>query len=127
MADRKRLGKDEWRGEGQVVPLEMRARRTDRNHAEGVAAFRKYGCWVRDLHDVGKGLPDLLIAVPPNWTLALVEVKDGEKPPSQRKLTDAQEKLHAECPAVIWIVESEDDVFHTITYIRQSEYERGGD
>ena len=36
----------------------------------------------------------------------LVEIKDGDKYPSQRKLTEAQVKFHAEWQAKIYIIET---------------------
>ena len=95
-----------------------RAARVDSNHVEIRNAFRKFGCWVADIHDIGKGLPDLLIAVPPAWSLALIEIKDGSKPPSQRKLTEQESKLHETCPAMIWIVTSLDDVQTVVHFYR---------
>ena len=42
----------------------------------------------------GGGLPDLLISY--KGKTLLFEVKDGEKPPSQRKLTPAEQKFFNE-------------------------------
>lgn len=66
----------------------MRARRTDANHAQIVAAFRKMGWSVLDLSAVGKGCPDL--AIGKHGRTVLVEIKDGEKSPSKRRLTPAE-------------------------------------
>ena len=63
----------------------MRAARTDANHKEVVAAFRKFGCSVLQLHMVGAGCPDLCIGL--NKKSILVEVKDGNKVKSARALT----------------------------------------
>ena len=70
-----------------------RAARTDQNQAAIVAALRQVGCSVLPLHAVGKGCPDLLVA----WgeDCLLIEVKDGDKPPSARKLTPDQIDFHA--------------------------------
>ena len=66
-----------------------RAARTDANHREIVAALRKAGASVADLSAVGGGVPDLLVGFRSrNWCL---EVKDGKKPPSARKLTPEQQ------------------------------------
>ena len=70
-----------------------RAARTDDNHAEIVAALRGCGCLVQSLAAVGKGVPDLLVQR--NDVLYLLEVKDGNKPPSRRLLTPEQEKFLA--------------------------------
>jgi hypothetical protein len=65
-----------------------RAAKRDANHAEVVDALRASGCGVVDLAAVGAGVPDLLVCAP-TWphTTSLVEVKDGRKPPSARRLT----------------------------------------
>ncbi len=64
----------------------------DENQAEIVAALRLVGCSVLPLHAVGKGCPDLLVA---KGETILMEVKDGSKPPSARKLTPDQVEFHA--------------------------------
>lgn len=69
-----------------------RAAKVDANQAEIVAGLRKVGCSVESLAAVGKGVPDLLVGYgSKNY---LLEVKDGSKPPSARKLTDAQVEWH---------------------------------
>ena len=72
----------------------MRAARVDANHAQVVSALRAAGAAVQSLASVGVGVPDLLVGVPGTNRLALFEVKDGKKPPSHRKLTDAQVIWH---------------------------------
>ena len=70
-----------------------RAAKIDRNQPEIVAALRKAGCTVESLAAVGKGVTDLLVGRA--GIKYLLEVKDGEKPPSERKLTPDQEEWHA--------------------------------
>jgi len=72
----------------------MRAARVDANQAEIVDALRKVGCTVQPLHAVGQGVPDLLVGYRGNNVL--IEVKDGSKPPSARKLTPDQVKWHGD-------------------------------
>lgn len=69
-----------------------RAAKVDDNQPEIVKALRKAGATVTPLHAVGNGCPDLLAG----WKGAnlLLEVKDGKKPPSARKLTKDQQKWH---------------------------------
>lgn len=65
-------------------------RRTDRNQKEMVELLRDLGLSVRVTSDLGKGFPDLTVGY--NDRTYLVELKDGSKPPSCRKLTtDEQE------------------------------------
>ena len=62
------------------------AARRDANEGKVVAALRAIGCSVIRLDAV-----DLLVGrAGQNW---LIEVKDGSKPPSARKLTPAQKTL----------------------------------
>ena len=84
-----------------------RAAKVDDNHAEIVSALRSVGCGVLDLSAVGKGCPDLLVHPPtfPDCRMAfLMEIKDGNKPPSARKLTKHQIKFHAEWKGWIYTV-----------------------
>lgn len=69
-----------------------RAAKVDDNQPEIVQALRKLGCSVQLLHAVGAGCPDLLVGWQGNSFL--IEVKDGNKPPSARKKTDAQVIWH---------------------------------
>lgn len=74
--------------------LEMRrAAKRDGNHTEIVRGLRQAGCQVLDLGAVGDGCPDLLVRRA--GRLILMEIKDGAKPPSARKLTPDQLVFHA--------------------------------
>ena len=64
--------------------MRVRARKDD-NHIELVAVFRTLGFSVMDTASLGNGCPDLMCARN-NQTWA-IEIKDGNKMPSQRKLT----------------------------------------
>lgn len=70
----------------------MRAAKVDANQPEIVAALRKAGAFVQPLHTVGNGCPDLLVGYAQQT--AVVECKDGSKPPSARLLTPDQERWH---------------------------------
>lgn len=69
------------------------ARKVDANHQRIREALRKAGWTVHDLSAAGRGLPDLLALKA--GRCVFVEVKDGSKVPSARKLTGAQVDLHA--------------------------------
>lgn len=81
-----------------------RAARTDRNHEDVVRALRAIGCSVQSLAALGKGVPDLLCAR--RNRMWLLEVKDGKKPPSERKLTQDQLDWIASWRAVVHVVTS---------------------
>lgn len=71
-----------------VEGVQVRAARADANQPAVVEALRSIGCDVTHLHKVGEGVPDLLVGYRGEW--ATFEIKDGNKPPSQRKRTKAQ-------------------------------------
>jgi Holliday junction resolvase len=70
-----------------------RAAKVDRNQPEIVKALRQVGACVQSLAAVGDGVPDLLVGF--QGQTVLVEVKDGERPKSERQLTDDQIQWHA--------------------------------
>jgi hypothetical protein len=78
-----------------------RAAKTDANHAQIVSVLRKCGCDVQSLAAVGDGVPDLLVHHRPTGRLALAEIKDGDLPPSRRRLTAAQREWHARWPVTV--------------------------
>lgn len=89
----------------------MRKKRTDANHASIRAALRQCGWTVHDLSGVGGGVPDLLAIK--RGRVVFIEVKDGAKRPSARKLTPDQVELHAAFRAAgapVHVVTSVDEV-----------------
>ena len=66
------------------------ARRVDENQGDIVKALRACGATVRVVTQ-GDGIPDLLVGY--NGYTILMEVKDGQKVPSARKLTDAEQEF----------------------------------
>jgi Holliday junction resolvase len=66
------------------------ANRIDANQNKIVDALRKAGAVVRIISQ-GDGIPDLLVGYR-GFTI-LMEVKDGDKVPSARKLTEAEQKF----------------------------------
>ena len=95
----------------------MRARRTDRNQIEIVSALRKIGCSVAVTSGAGDGFPDIVVGRTDihgekrNW---LIEIKDGEKPPSERKLKPKQIKFHAEWNGQVDVVTSKEEAINLI-------------
>lgn len=82
--------------------------RRDRNHQEIVKAFESLGCSVLDLAAVGSGCPDILIAK--HGRSCLIEVKDGTKCPSQRRLTEQQARFHSLWNGDLRVVTTIEDV-----------------
>jgi hypothetical protein len=74
--------------------MTYRPRKVDDNHADLVRLWRDMGAVVLPLASVGDGVPDVLVGWRCAWIA--VEIKDGSKPPSRRKLTPAQVLLHGE-------------------------------
>jgi Holliday junction resolvase len=70
-----------------------RANRIDANQNDIVDALREAGAVVRIISQ-GDGIPDLLVGY--NGFTILMEVKDGDKVPSKRKLTEAEQKFFDE-------------------------------
>ena len=66
------------------------ANRIDANQNQIVDALRKAGAVVRIISQ-GDGIPDLLVGYK-GYTI-LMEVKDGDKVPSARKLTEPEQKF----------------------------------
>ena len=66
----------------------IRAARVDANQPEIVKALRKAGAVVIITSQL-KNFADILVAH--DGQLYIVEIKDGNKPPSQRKLTPGEE------------------------------------
>jgi hypothetical protein len=89
-----------------------RAAKVDRNQDEIVSALRAAGAIVQSLAAIGGGVPDLLCAFRGN--LFLLECKDGNKPPSGQKLTDAQVKWHQAWGALVEIVNSPEAALRAI-------------
>lgn len=91
-----------------------RAARIDANQPAIIEALEAHRCSVKSLAAVGDGCPDLLVWSP--WTRSheLLEVKDGAKPPSARKLTDDQVKFHAKWGGPIHVVTSVDEALRAV-------------
>ena len=69
------------------------ANRIDANQNAIVDALRECGATVRIISQ-GAGIPDLLVGY--NGYTILMELKDGSKPPSVRRLTEDEQKFFDE-------------------------------
>lgn len=89
------------------------AKRVDANQKGIVLALRQIGATVQPLHTVGRGCPDLLVGFRGrNW---LIEVKDGERPPSKRRLTDDESVWHETWRGQVATVGSIEDAINQVT------------
>ena len=89
-----------------------RAARRDANERRVIDALRACGAYVKQIND--EGAFDLLVfyrnQTSGNEYTLILEVKDGDKPPSARALTPAEQKFHDEWPGTnLYIVTSEHD------------------
>ena len=85
------------------------AARKDANHVQIVELFKILGWSVLDIAQL-KNCCDIFVSKH-NITIA-IEIKDGEKPPSQRKLTDGELKFKNEWKGLYEIVICDDDVLN---------------
>jgi hypothetical protein len=86
--------------------------RTDGNHQQIVEGLRKFGCSVSSLHQIGKGVPDILcghVAKSGLKVNILFEIKDGSLPPSKRKLTPDEVQFHNDWKGPLFIITSLDE------------------
>lgn len=86
------------------------ARRVDGNHREIILMLQRCGAKVWDVSRLGGGFPDLLVAIKDSphgeWRLRLVEVKDGAKVPSKRRLTAPEARFADSVPDGLYAVVS---------------------
>ena len=99
-------------GAGAAVEAVRYAKRQDDNHKAIVDALKAHGWVVTDTSRVGGGFPDLVIERGALGICRFVEIKDGSKPASARKLTPAEMRFHRWMRMVgvtVQIVESVED------------------
>jgi len=83
----------------------MRTRpRLDANHNEIVSALRTAGASVQSLASIGDGCPDLMVAV--HGVTAVMEIKDGSKSPSKKRLTTDEQRWYDDWNGLKFIVYS---------------------
>lgn len=90
-----------------------RIARVDSNQSEIVEALRAIGATVQTLHQVGGGVPDLLVGF--RGVNILLEVKDGKKPPSARRLTEAEYSWHVDWRGQVAVVNNVDEAINVLT------------
>jgi Holliday junction resolvase len=93
-----------------------RAARVDANQTQIVSALRAAGASVEQLSAVGKGCPDLLVGY--RSVNILMEIKDGEKTPSERKLTSDQIVWHREWKGAVFLITSVNEALRALEYYK---------
>jgi len=89
-----------------------RAARIDGNQTEIVQALRRVGASVSITSMVGSGFPDIVVGFRGvNW---LVEIKDGSKPPSRRKLTGDEQTFFDTWHGQVNVVKNTDEALELI-------------
>ncbi len=91
--------------------------RQDANHKAIRKAFEERGCSVADLSPLGNGVGDLLVGF--SGLCIVVEVKDGSKSPSARKLTPVEEKFRMNWKGGYKIVEDLAGVVETVEVLKE--------
>ncbi len=86
-----------------------RAARTDDNQTEIVKLFRKLGWYVLIIAQL-KNCCDLMISK--DGRTVAVEIKDGNKIPSKRKLSTGEQKFKDKWLGEYALIESEDDALN---------------
>ena len=89
-----------------------RAARVDANQAEVVEALRGVGASVTTTHTIGQGFPDLAVGF--RGRTYLLELKDGQLPPSRRKLTPDEQRWHEEWRGHAVVVNDADEALRVI-------------
>lgn len=95
------------------------AAKIDSNHRDIVDALRNVGASVQSLAAVGQGVTDVLVGF--RGVNYLMEIKDGKKPPSARKLTPAQHKWHAAWRGDVRVVKNIQEALMVIGVIREKQ------
>lgn len=94
-----------------------RNNKVDTNHSAIVAVMRQMGASVLDTHDLGKGAPDIIVGA--RGKNYLVEIKNGDLPPSKQTLTEDEQIFHDSWRGQIVIIRSMAEAVHFINGIRQ--------
>lgn len=93
-----------------------RAAKVDANQDQVVSALRAAGASVTSSAAIGKGFPDVVVGF--RGVTYLLEIKDGNKPPSARELTPDQAQWHIEWRGHAVVVTSVDEALAAIGAIK---------
>jgi len=100
------------RAKHEACQVMRRAGRVDANQQLIVNALRRVGCSVAVTSNLGGGFPDLVVGrAGHNY---LMEVKDGDKPPSRQRLTEDEMRWHEAWRGQVYIVYGIDDALAAV-------------
>lgn len=101
-----------------------RAYRKDANHNDVVARMESLDWCVFDLSNYGAPV-DAAVSKRLAWgyAVAVVEIKDGDKAPSKRKLTESAEKLRARWKGPYLVVTSPDDAEQQLAKLERGNHD----
>lgn len=95
-----------------------RAARTDSNQNAIVKSLRQIpGVIVAVTSGLGNGFPDLIVGNPNGkigHRIAMIELKDGKKSASRKRLTSDEEKFKADWEGCYYVCESLEEVLRAI-------------
>lgn len=94
--------------------MSRRAARVDSNHAEVIRALRAAGVLVKDTSRLGDGFGDAVALNRRLDRLRIIEIKDGAKPPSARRLTPAEEEFHRDWCGHVAVVTSPEEALEAM-------------
>lgn len=97
--------------------MPRRDAKTDANQTRLVKIMRDMGASVVITSSTHGGFPDVVVG----WggVTVLTEIKDGNKPPSKRKLTPAQIEFHNEFKGAKTVIETPAHAIELVRRIRQ--------
>jgi hypothetical protein len=90
------------------VAYNYAVKKVDGNHQDVKDGLIALGYAILDIHDLGRGVPDLLVLTPWN-VLVLIEVKMPGK-----KLTSDEERWHRSWPGKVYIAVTAEEVHREI-------------
>lgn len=89
------------------------AARTDANQRQIIEVLRAQGCSVQPLHMVGSGCPDAIVGY--RGLNFLIEIKDGNKSASRRRLTEDEAQWHSTWKGQVHTINSVEEAIGLIT------------
>lgn len=89
-----------------------RAAKKDANQREIENALVAVGATYFDTSALGNGFPDLVVMH--RKKIYLIEVKDGNKPLSAQRLTEAEARFHAQFQGCVYVVNSISQLFNVL-------------